>query len=128
MEIMMIIRNQIKTPDGTILRSLSHHHFVGTIDANGDYYFTDGGTEYIRRSMNKIPAEDQTLYHDSPFELVREVDWWITYGKYGDQPAKRIALRDMTYGHLKAILETQFHLPFEVLTLFEKEMAWRRNQ
>ena len=102
-----IIVNQMRTPDGTLLVSRHQHDFVSYIDQNGETYFTDGGDAYLRRSINKIPAEDLTIYDDAPFEVIREHVSWGTFGKNGDQPLHFIALKDMEDAHIRAVLETQ---------------------
>lgn len=124
----MIIKNAIQTPDGTILRSYGVHDYVSHTDKNGETYFTDGGIEYIRRSYNKVPAVSMDIYSDNAFETVREIDFWITYGKDGKQPSKRVSLSEMNKGHIKAILNTQYQIPFELATLFEKELEWRNSE
>lgn len=47
----------------------------------GETYVVDGGNEYLRRSMNDVPAEDLTVYLDDNFEVVRMAFVWKSYGK-----------------------------------------------
>jgi hypothetical protein len=73
MEEPRIILNQIKTPDGTILRSMHRHDYVTYTDKNGLVYMVDGGTEYLRRNIHEnAPYEELTIYSDAPFEIIRE--------------------------------------------------------
>lgn len=63
-----LILNRWRTPDGTVLVSHHTHDYVQHTDAvNGDVYFIDGGTEYVRRSVNDEEMEDMCLYSDSPY-------------------------------------------------------------
>ena len=64
-----LIRNRWQTPDGTILESKHRHDFVSHKDANGEYYFIDGGTDYIRMTVNKEPMINLCEY-----EEVEELD------------------------------------------------------
>lgn len=100
-----LIRNAIRTPDGTILVSYSRHDYREYVDeVTGETYMVDGGLDYRRGTINKVPATSMVLYDDQPHEVQREVLTWGTYGKNGDQPLsyKPIALMDTE--HLKAVL------------------------
>lgn len=102
MEDRKIILNRIKTPDGTVLTSHHRHDYISHIDANGETYMTDGGTAYIHRSVNIIPAEDLTVYEDAPFEVIRENFYRGGRGKDGKQPLTWTALKDMNDEWLEA--------------------------
>lgn len=67
-----LVANKWRTPDGTLLWSKHTHDFVAHNDKNGDYYFVDGGNDYIRMSLNKEPMVSECIYSDDPFELVRK--------------------------------------------------------
>jgi hypothetical protein len=47
-----ILRNRMRTPDGTILESKHRHDYVTHLDANGNEYMLDGGLSYVRSSAN----------------------------------------------------------------------------
>ena len=109
----IIIRNAILTPDGTYLRSYHVHDYKAHKDAvTGEVYVVDGGNEYLRRSMNDVPAEDLTVYLDDNFEVVRMAFVWKSYGKNLEHAPNGIyiALCDMTDDHIEAILNTQVHI------------------
>ena len=58
MEEPFLIANRIQTPDGTILWSRYTHDYLEYQDDNGETYVLDGGTDYQRGSVNKVPAKD----------------------------------------------------------------------
>jgi hypothetical protein len=120
----MLLCNAIQTPDGTILESHHRHDFVKYTDKNGKDYFIDGGLAYCKRSCNG----DEVFvgcYSDSPFEEIREKFKWGTRGKYGNEPLKYIPLKDVTSEHIRAILQTQYHVTNEIVQIFEKELEYR---
>lgn len=100
-----LIYNALRTPDGTILVSHHRHDYVAHTDANGETYFTDGGTEYIRRAVNTIPAEDLSLYNDEPFEVIREHIYRGGRGKNSDEPLKYVKLSEVNNEWLGAIID-----------------------
>lgn len=122
-----IIANQIKTPDGTVMRSRTVHDYQSYIDKNGKEYVVDGGNHYLRRAVHDdAPYEELSVFLDDPFEKVREVFEWGTYGKEGKGPFKRIALKDLEDSHIKAILETQKQIKDSyVEKLLLKELEYR---
>lgn len=128
----VIIRNAVMTPDGTYLRSYNRHDYVSYKDQiTNELYIVDGGNEYIRRSINVVPAEDLTVYLSAKFELVRNAFVWKSYGKNHEHlpDGIYIALLDMTDEHLRAILETQHHIRDTVVEeLMIKELAYRREK
>ena len=68
----IIICSRIKTPDGTILESHHTHDYVSHIDDNGELYFLDGGNSYQRMNINKVPAQNMSVYSNSPFDVIRQ--------------------------------------------------------
>lgn len=125
-----ILRNAIMTPDGTYLRSYDRHDYKTYLDKLTDeVYMVDGGNDYIRRSINKVPAEDLTVTMDDPFELQRCAFTWGSYGKTGDQPKHYIHLCDLTTDHIRNILRTQRHIQGTFAEdLFMKELAYRNER
>jgi len=102
-----IILNQIKTPDGTIIKSLHRHDFVQYKDKNGHVYMVDGGTDYLRR--NKIdeaaPYTELSIYDDAPFSLIRQYYCRGGRGKNNDQPLTWVPLEKMSDDWLQACIE-----------------------
>jgi hypothetical protein len=120
-----IVANRMRTPDGTILHSKHRHDYVTHIDANGEEYMLDGGMDYIRTNVNIVAGEYLTVYTDDEHSVIREAFTWGTRGPSGDQPIRRIYLKDMDIDHINAILETQIHIPDWVRTIFENELEYR---
>ena len=125
----IIIRNAIMTPDGTYLRSYYRHDYRSHKDAvTGETYVVDGGNDYIRRSLNKVEAEDLTVYLSDSFELVRMAFVWKSFGKNLEHAPDGIyiALCDMTDDHIVSILENQSHIKNTfVEKLFKDELKYR---
>jgi hypothetical protein len=97
MEDKRIILNQIKTPDGTILKSMHRHDYVTHTDANGLEYMVDGGSEYLRRTVHEeAPYEELTVYEDAPFEEIRESFHRGGRGKDGTEPLTWVPMSKMS--------------------------------
>ena len=128
----VIIRNAIFTPDGTYLRSYNRHDYKSHLDTvSGETYVVDGGNEYLRRSVNKVPAEELNVYLSDSFELVRCAFVWKSYGINHEHlpDGIYISLRDISTPHINAILATQQQI---VGTFVERlmiaELAYRREK
>lgn len=104
-----LIRNAIRTPDGTILTSRTRHDFVSHTDANGDKYVLDGGLDYRRMLGDNLHGghDDLSVYSDDSFAKKRLAAMWGTRGIKGDQPLTYKRVADMDTDHLIAVLETQ---------------------
>ena len=120
-----LVANRVMTPDGTILQSMNNHDFICHTDNNGKEYCIDGGLSYSRILGD---VEDLVLlhvYNTDPFDKIREAFHWGTYGPKGDQPLKYKALKDLSIGHIKAIIDTQTHLQSWMLDIFKNELKYR---
>jgi hypothetical protein len=128
----IIIRNAIFTPDGTYLRSYHRHDYKSHLDEfSGEVYIVDGGNDYLRRSVNVVPAEELSVYLSDNFEHVRCAFVWKSYGKDGQLAPDGIyiSLRDMTTPHINAILCTQHQIVGNYAhDLMIKELAYRREK
>jgi len=127
-----IIYNAMRTPDGTVLHSRDRHDYVTHIDANGEKYMVDGGTDYLRRSVNKPPATDLSVYSNDPHEKIRQFMFWGTLGKDPDYTANSlaytwVALMNLSDGHINAIINTQNHLSDWRKQIFKDELDWRKR-
>ena len=124
----IILVNAIITPDGTRLTSTHRHDYQSYIDDNGETYMVDGGNDYIRHSVNEIPATNVCVTTDDPHEVIRDSFTWGSYGKDGAGPKTLVKLANMESDHITAILDTQIHLPPAVHAVFAAELAFRANQ
>ncbi len=116
-----IYASQIRTPDGTILRSQHRHDYKTYTDANGETYMIDGGYDYFRSSVNRVPAENITVYTDDPHEIKREIPVWGTYGKNGDGSYHVISVAEMTDAHMSALLDLGYVRPAIVDTILTEQ-------
>ena len=121
-----LVANMIRTPDGTILHSKHRHDYVTHLDENGEEYMLDGGTDYIRSSINKEQAESLAVYTDDDHSVIREAFMWGTRGLTGDQALIWKPLKDLEIDHINAILKTQTHIQDWVRTIFENELEYRK--
>ena len=120
------LANRIRTPDGTILESMHRHDYVTYIDANGKEYMVDGGLDYLRRNIHDdAPYTELSVLSTDEHSVVREVFKWGTYGIDGKQPLKYLILKDMSWDHIEAILETQTQLRDHVRQVFVNELDYR---
>jgi hypothetical protein len=123
-----IVLNQIRTPDGTILRSVNRHDYRTYIDKNGKEYMVDGGSEYLRRNVHDdAPYDELSIYSDDSFDVIRRSLHWGTYGPKGDQPKRYVAMSDLSDDHIKAILVTQSQVQGDLRQWFETELAGRKQ-
>ena len=120
-----LVRNALRTPDGTVLESRHTHDYKTHTDSvDGLEYMVDGGLDYVRRRENL--GQDLCVYTHDSFELKRESFTWGTYGISGNEPLRHVALSDMSTGHIKAILKTQT-LRTWTKELMEAELGYRET-
>jgi hypothetical protein len=120
-----ILLNRIRCPDGTILTSWYRHDYVTHVDENGFEYMVDGGTSYLRRNIvEDHPYEELSVYWSEDHSANRELVTWGTYGKNGDQPFKRVFLKDMSTNHIHAVIDECLHGGI-LQELFETEIDYR---
>jgi hypothetical protein len=122
-----LLAQRIQTPDGTILHSKHRHDYVTHTDANGETYMVDGGFEYRRGSVNKVPAKDLCVYTDDDHQKIREAFCWGTRGKDGRQPVEYKPLQTLSTEHVEAIIETQHHIPEHIRKVFLDEIEYRNG-
>lgn len=108
----MIIQNAILIPEtGEILHSTHVHDFAMSKDQK---HYTDGGNDYIRRTVGKYIELD--LDHLSSMEEKYDKMLWGTYGPTGTDPFKKVFLKDCKTSHLINI----YALPY--LYIYAKEV------
>ena len=123
-----IIRNAIKTPDGTVLESRHVHDCKTYIDTvSGKTYMVDGGLDYAHTTMNDDQV-DMCVYSDSPHDEVREALTWGTYGKDGDQELSYVKLKDMSTDHIQAVLANVKNIYPQYKEAMENELNYRRER
>lgn len=99
-----LIRNSLRTPDGTILESYDRYDYKIHKDTNGKIYMVDGGLSYSRCSANGDEI-NLCLYDDEPHEIQRDIILWGTYGKGGKEPLHYLKVGEMETAHIKAVLK-----------------------
>ena len=115
------------TPDGVILTSRHRHDYQSHKDTkSNEIYINDGGIDYIKRSINKIPYTDLSLYSTDSFEKLRGGMEWGTFGKDGDEELKYKSISNMSSNHIKAIL-LNCKVADYMKELFEKELIHRNE-
>lgn len=119
-----LIRNAIRTPDGTILESHSRHDYKEYTDANGKSYMVDGGRSYVRCSVHEDQV-DMCLYDDEPHSVQREVLTWGTYGINGDQPLQYKRVAEMDTAHIMILLDTILSIEPVLRACLEEELKLR---
>lgn len=126
-----IILNQIKTPDGTILRSMHRHDYQTHTDKNGLEYMVDGGNEYLRRNVHDdAPYTEMTIYDDEPFEVIRENLHRGGRGKDGRQPLKWTPLSEMSNAWVEACVtynEERNMGEHFATQMYRKEIEYRKE-
>lgn len=122
-----IVYSAIRTPDGTLLESRHRHDYKTYVDSvTGEEYMIDGGLDYVRTNVNKVPATIITLCEDSPIEEIREYWSWGSYGKKGDEELHYILLKDMTNLHIWNILRLSG--PYDItISILNKELQYREQ-
>lgn len=121
-----LVKNAIRTPDGTVLESRSRHDYRTHTDANGKTYMVDGGLDYVRCSAHK-DQEWVGCYLEDGHEKVREALTWGTFGKNGDQPLRQVKLSEMSNAHIQACLDTQPRMYPQYRTAMENELEYRKE-
>ena len=126
-----IILNQIRTPDGTILKSFHRQHYVQHLDKNGKMYMVDGGNDYLRRNRHDdAPYDELTVYSDADFKIIRESLHRGGRGKDGTSPLTWVPLNKMSDSWLDAAIEYNSNHGLEntyVTQFYKKEQEYRKD-
>lgn len=106
-----------------IIESRHRHDFVTCACGSTSL---DGGKDYQR--VLGTNWKDASVTSEDHFELQREVFTWKSYGVTGADEPRIIPLSQLTSSHIKAILETQFHIKGTwVADLLKKELEFRKT-
>lgn len=130
MENRKIILNQIQTPDGTIIRSYHRHDYVEHLDKNGETYMVDGGSDYLRRNVNRQPYKELTIYADDKYEVIRENYCRGGRGKDGRQPLTWVPMSQMSDEWLKNCIIYNEKLGMQnsfASSMYTKELEYRKQ-
>lgn len=122
-----MIRNAMRTPDGTILQSRHRHDYVTHTDANDKFYMLDGGLSYVRCSANG-DEEMLVVTLAEPHEEVREACDWGTYGINGDQPLSYITLCEMDTDHIEAVIQNVPSMNLAIKSAMKNELLYREKK
>ena len=122
-----LIRNALRTPDGTVLQSRHRHDYVTHTDANDKTYMIDGGLAYVRCSANG-DEEHLIVTLEDTHEVIREACDWGTYGIKGDQPLSYITLCDMTTDHIEAVIKNVPSINPAIKIAMERELVYRNGK
>lgn len=126
---MKIVRNQIKTPDGTIIRSRNRHDYVEYIDSiSGETYMVDGGISYLKRTINDHKAEIMDIFYEDGHKACRVVDIWGTYGINGDEPLSYISVSEMSDSHMSNILANVENINETIKKIILDEIEYRKTR
>lgn len=120
--------NAIRTPDGTLLVSHHRHDMQIYTDNNGETYSVDGGLAYLKRACSNNDYEDCSVYMYEGHEIVREYMEWGTFGKEGKDPFRYVKVKDMSHGHLFAVLENVPGIVPQIKETIEKEIQYRAKR
>lgn len=124
-----LLAQRIQTPDGTILQSFNRHDYKTHVDAiTNETYMVDGGLDYCRGTVNKVPATSLCVFVGDDFHHIRSAFCWGTRGVNGDQPLKYVPLKDLDIDHIQAILDTQFQIPQYIRDQFVAELVFRGGE
>jgi hypothetical protein len=123
-----LLVNAIITPDGTRLVSRHRHDYVEYRDANGETYVLDGGLDYVRRSVNKQPAQSACVYSTDEHLVIREQFEWGSRGVSGTEPLTYRPIARLETSHIQAIVDTQHHISPEVYRVMTDELEYRKQQ
>lgn len=128
-----IILNQIRTPDGTVLKSMNRHDFnCHTDNKTGKLYCVDGGNDYLKRSGDYEDCEEISIFDDAPFEIIRQNFHRGTRGMNLDEKLKYISLCEMSNQHLRACIDYNNGSGVNpnnfANQMYEKELLYRKER
>jgi len=118
-----VVRNAVKTPDGTVLRSMHSRDCVTHHDSvDNKLYMVDGGLQSRRWMGGNI--QDLSIVTEDHM-VAREHLTWGTMGKNGDEPLEYKPIKDLETDHIVAILKTQKNILEQLRLCFVYELLYR---
>lgn len=118
-----VVANRVMTPDGTILWSRYTHDYVQYHDKVSDEdYMLDGGTEYRRTFVNKVPAKNMTITSQDPWGVQREFRLRGTFDKAGCRVW--VPLSKLSNGHIKALVDMMCNTN----SIYHQELEYRKER
>ena len=129
-----VIASRIQTPDGTILWSRHTHDYVVYEDTKtGEVYMLDGGTDYMKTSVNQVPAKNVSIYNTAKWKTRREfIIRYTTLLDENKQPTGKsgfVRLSNMSDAHLADLKKylTERGTGIEMIEYIKKEQKYRKE-
>ena len=128
-----VIASRIQTPDGTILWSRHVHDYIKYQDTiTGEVYMLDGGTDYMKTSVNQVPAKNVSIYNTAKWKTLR--DFIIRNTMLLDENKKPtfktgfVRLSNMSDEHLVDLKEylSERGIRKEMVNYIKKEQKYRK--
>lgn len=116
-----LIRNALRTPDGTVLVSYNRHDYKTHVDAvTNKMYMVDGGLDYARRSCHG-DEKDMCVWSDEDHAIVREALSWRT------PDLEWVLLCDMPTNKIILCLTTQQQVVPLIRRAMKNELDYRKQ-
>lgn len=128
-----VIASRIQTPDGTIIWSRHVHDYIEYQDTiTGEIYMLDGGTDYMKTSVNQVPAKNVSIYNTAKWKTLR--DFIIRNTMLLDENKKPtfktgfVRLSNMSDEHLVDLKEylSERGIRKEMVDYIKKEQKYRK--
>ena len=129
-----VIASRIQTPDGTILWSRHTHDYVAYKDTKtGEVYMLDGGTDYMKTSVNQVPAKNVSIYNTAKWKTLRDFiirnTMLLNENKKPTLKTGFVKLSSMSDEHLVDLKEylTERGIRKEMIEYIKKEQKYRKE-
>jgi len=122
----MLLKNSVRTPDGTEIVSRHRHDMCCYTDKNGKRYCIDGGNNYFRFIGDLEDCEDTSLHTGMSHEELRKGVAWETHIKTEDgYNTKYILIRDLSTAHINNIIDDGY--AGNIVGCMAVELQWRKD-
>ena len=129
-----VIASRIQTPDGTILWSRHVHDYIEYKDAKtSEVYMLDGGTDYMKTSVNQVPAKNVSIYNTAKWKTLRDFiirnTMLLDENKQPTGKSGFVRLSSMSDEHLVDLKEylTEQGIRKEMIEYIKKEQKYRKE-